>query len=148
MIWIKTVISFSQVSVWPRRAPDEGVSLSSWRSRATSASRRVLLRWSDWYALGKTWAKKESFRTGFSFFPLWRYDHDLSFGLAKGPLHPRPARRSAPEWCHWEFQAEAHFLLIKRHFFNSIHMVSLLHMVYNSFLPLLCDSSLFSSSYF
>lgn len=48
---------------------------------------------------------------------------------SEGPLHLLPARRSAPEWCHWEFQAEAHFLLIKRHFFNSIHVVSLLHMV-------------------
>lgn len=43
--------------------------------------------------------------------------HSISWVLA--------VQRSAPRWCHWEFQAEAHFLLIKCHFFNSIHMVSL-----------------------
>lgn len=43
--------------------------------------------------------------------------HSISWVLA--------VQRSAPRWCHWEFQAEAHFLLIKRHFSNSIHMVSL-----------------------
>lgn len=43
--------------------------------------------------------------------------HSISWALA--------AQRFAPEWCHWEFQAEAHSPLIKRHFFNSIHMVCL-----------------------